>query len=116
MTPEAEQRHNDLNDTVMKLSNGHRGDPLVMSDGIVNISRTLQVILASNYITHEQCSFSHEAMKDDIKAAKFGWKGLAAVLVGCATAFSLGVKLIDTIWSTNNESVAYIADFFNYFV
>ena len=112
MTPEAQQRHNELDDTVKKLSNGGRGDPLIMSDGIVNISRTLQVILASNYVTTEQCKNSHEELVEDIKDSRFGWKALAAVLVACSTLFGLGMKLIATIWGNPevNEIVANLAN------
>ena len=116
MTPEAQQRYNDLDETVRKLSNGSRGDPLIMSDGIVNISKTLQVILASNYVTKDQCLDHKEDILGEVQASKFGWKALAAVITGCATLFGLGYKLIETIWDSSENSVSYITDLFNYFV
>jgi len=117
MTPEAQQRYNDLDDTVKKLSNGHRGDPLIMSDGIVNISKTLQVMLSSDYITEVKCIASHDKIIEDIQASRFGWKALAAVVTACATLFGLGVKLIDTLWGeATGELISQIVDSFNYFV
>lgn len=98
MTPEVEQRHNDLQKTIDKLSNGHRGDPIAMSEGIVNISKTLQVMLKMNYVTKEQCIASHAELVSDVKKAKFSWKYLAAVLACCATLFGLGTHLINTVW------------------
>ena len=98
MTPEREQRYKDLQFTIDKLSNGHRGDPIAMSEGIVNISKTLQVMLQMNFVTHEDCRHSHDELLDDVKLARFGWKHLAAVLVACSTFFGLGVHLINTIW------------------
>lgn len=116
MTPEAKQRHDDLGETVSKLSNGGRGDPLVMSDGIVNISKTLQVILASNYVTYDTCKRSHDKIMEDISGQKFGWKALAAVFAGCSTLFGLGYKLIDTIWAGKEDVSAYIMHTVDYFV
>lgn len=98
MTPEVEQRHNDLQNTIDKLSNGHRGDPLAMSEGIVNISKTLQVMLKMNYVTKDECIASHSTLIEDVKKAKFSWKQLAAVLIACSTLFGLGTHLINTVW------------------
>lgn len=100
MTPEVEQRHADLQNTIDKLSNGHRGDPIAMSEGIVNISKTLQVILKMNYVTEAQCHASHAQLVSDVKQARFSWKQLAAVLAACATCFGLGIHLINTVWGT----------------
>lgn len=100
MTPEIEQRHADLQATIDKLSNGHRGDPIAMSEGIVNISKTLQVMLKMNYVTKDECIASHSTLVEDVKKAKFSWKQLAAVFTVCATAFGLGIHLINTIWAS----------------
>lgn len=98
MTPEIEQRHADLQKTVDKLSNGHRGDPLAMSEGIVNISKTLQVMLMMNFVTKDECRHSNGELLKEFKKKHFGWKHLSAVLVACSVIFGLGVHLIDTIW------------------
>ncbi len=100
MTPDVEQRHKDLQTSIDKLSNGHRGDPLAMSEGIVNISKTLQVMLMMNFVTEEKCRYSHNVILSDIKKSRFGWKHLAAVLAGCSTLFGLGVHLINSIWGS----------------
>lgn len=100
MTPEIEQRHADLQATIDKLSNGHRGDPIAMSEGIVNISKTLQVMLKMNYVTEDQCHQHHEQLVQDVKKNKFGWLQLVAVFSVCATLFGLGVHLINTIWGS----------------
>lgn len=100
MTPEVELRHRDLQSTIDKLSNGHRGDPIAMSEGIVNISKTLQLILMMNFVTEEKCQLSHNILVEDNKRNRFGWKKLAAVLVACATLFGLGTELIGAVWGS----------------
>lgn len=101
MTPEIEQIYNDLENTNKKLSNGHRGDPIVMSEGIVNIGKTLQVILKKNFITPEECEASHQALLDEITKRQFGWKKSAtvitSVLIFSSTLFGLGIHIINTI-------------------
>jgi hypothetical protein len=99
MSPEIEQRHNDLQKTIDKLSNGHRGDPHTMSDAIVEIGRAMQIVLRTNFVTEEKCTASHECLIKDIKKTRFGWKHLAAVLIACATLFGLGTQIIDEICS-----------------
>lgn len=105
MMPEIEQRHDDLQKTIDKLSNGHRGDPIAMSEGIVNISKTLQVMLKRNYVTEEDCRKAHNELKEDIKRNKFNWKHLAAVLIACSTLFGLGTQIIDSVWKAPNTGV-----------
>jgi hypothetical protein len=105
MTPEVEQRHDDLEKTIQKLSNGHRGDPIAMSEGIVNISKTLQVMLKQKFVTQTECAVSHDKLVMDLKkTTKFGWKNLTAVVVStivvCSTLFGLGHHLINTIWGS----------------
>lgn len=100
MKPEIEQRHNDLQETIDKLSNGHKGDPHTMSEGIVNISKTLQVMLKMNYISEEDCALKEKYLRDDFVRAQFGWKQLAAVITGCGTLFALGIHLINSIWGS----------------
>lgn len=107
MTPEIEQRHNDLQKTIDKLSNGHRGDPIAMSDGIVNISKTLQVMLKMNFVTEEHHKSSCEKLAREIKKNKFGWKHLMGVLLACSTLLALGSQIISSI-SNNNKTQSMI--------
>jgi hypothetical protein len=101
MTPEIEQRHADLQTTIDKLSNGHRGDPIAMSEGIVNISKTLQVILKMDFVTKLECNLSHDEIVENLNKMKFGWKQVVAVATVCATLFGLGIHLINTIWASS---------------
>ncbi len=109
MTPEIEQRHKDLEITIQKLSNGHRGDPIAMSEGIVNISKTLQVMLKTPNVTMSECILHKARMIEIIdnmvqkieeksSTNKTNWKTLLAVLMVCSTLFGLGIHLINTVW------------------
>ena len=105
LTPEQEQRHHELEINIAKLSNGGRGDPLIMSDALVDIAKTLQILIQGNYTTRHDCAYHKKDLEDMVKTkcqekTAMTWKSILAVIIGCSTVFGLGMALIHAIFGT----------------
>jgi hypothetical protein len=91
MSPDRQERHEALEGFEAKLTNGHRGDIKVMSDHLVELSRSFRVILRTDFVKPSElatfCEAKHRGMKP-----RFGWPAAFSVATVVCTVAGLIFK------------------------
>jgi len=89
MDPDRQERHDALAHNEDRLTNGGRGDVTAMSDALVEMSRSLRVLIATDFVTPETCERNHASMPP-----RFGWPACFAVVTVAVAVCAIAIPIV----------------------